>query len=1095
MKVRLMLLLAMGSLTAEARAQTPAIEALLNQASYWQGKGRQDLAAQSFRRVLAIDPSNLRAKRGLAGDLPVAASPPALPRPLARANAFAKATRSAPALAAIRAARPVSPAATTVANRAGENRAAGFRKLEAGNLADAMREFRAALAARPDDAEAMGGLGLVQLRLRQFGAARDNLARASARGQPEQWADALASARFFADLEVVRTYRASGQIDEAQKLAEQLSASTFTGRGPALELLAEIYEAKGHFAEAAALYKTAGELPGSARTADGRLQRQVTRALALQAAATNNETEAEELFRRGMLEGPSDPWIRYEYGRFLDRRGRRSDVQAIISALTMLPGIEPIYAAALLGSQIGQDNVAERLMGRIPEPQRTEPMRNFVAGLKINSAVARARSLAARNMPAEGLALLRQQATTPGLTMAKQGQLASALFELGGKPAATALALQALRTGSNNPADFEDTIRVLAQSGQDDLAVQAIQQATTAAGAFGGNQALLARLNAVVVVTQADRMREAGEYAPAFDLLQNAWQSASGNVEILAALARLYQTGGLNSQSAQTYRMVLGKVPNDKRALIGLVETAGSSGDYALARSALERAVRIDPADHSIYIAAARMERTRGNEGAAARYLKQARALYTRQAQTVGGGFGTNNPFSAAPKSLSAIAPLNPFALPSRSANKRMSSDDDVLAELDGDRSGSISAGTPPFAARASRPLASSDPVLQSIEQDLGDIATINETRADVKTEYRQRGGEVGLSQLKSISGRAELSTGLAGGRVSAAALASTIDAGRPTGSGLARFGRNATREAEAIVAALPSTLVAAKTQVAKGIAVSVGWANDLIKADIGTTPLGFGQTSVVGGVSVSPRLSQAVTARLWAERRAVEDSIISHVGTTDPVSGDFWGAVRRAGGGASLSYDVEGTGIYADGSYYRYAGTAVRSNSGIQANVGGYLRVLKDKRSLMSLGINANYQTFDNQQNYFTFGHGGYFSPQSFVSLSFPLHYQYRREQGLEIDINVAPGYQSFSQSSADIYPTDPVAQARLNALKALNIDVRSTFDSSSETGFGLAANAALYYALRPRLKIGSDINYNSFGAYKEFRGSVGIKHAIGEQ
>nr|WP_243452837.1 cellulose biosynthesis protein BcsC [Polymorphobacter multimanifer] len=1085
----------MAPLAVEARAQTPAIEALLNQASYWQGKGRQDLAARAFRRVLAIDPTNSRAKRGLAGDLPVAASTPAPARTPVPARTPAPANAPASAPAPTTSPRPAAPAATTVANRAGESRAAGFRKLEAGNLADAARDFRAALAARPDDAEALGGLGLVQLRLQQFGAARDNLARASARGRAAQWADALASARFFADLEAARALRAAGQIDEAQKLAEQLTASTFAGRGPALELLAEIYESKGHFAEAAALYKTAGGLPGLARTADGRLQRQATRALALQAAATNNDTEAEELFRRGLMEGPSDPWIRYDYARFLDQRGRRNDVLAIISALSMLPGTEPVYAAALLNSQIGQDGVAEQLMGRIPEAQQTEPMRSFVAGLKIDAAVARARSLAGRGKPTEGLALLRQQAATPGLTMAKQGQLASALFDLGEKPAATALALQALRTGSTNPADFEATIRVLAQSGQDDLAVQAIRQATTAAGAFGDNQLLLARLNAVVVVTQADRMREAGEYAPAFDLLQNAWQSASGNVEILAALARLYQSGGLTVQAAQTYRMVLDKLPNDKSALIGLVDTAGSSGDYALARSALERAVRIDPADYTIYLAAARMERTRGNEGAAARYLKQARALYTRQAQTVGGGFGTANPFAAAPRSAIAAAPLNPFALPGRSAGRRADSDDELLAGLDGDRSGFITAGAPPLAARAGRPLASSDPILQSIEQDLGDIASADETRADVKTEYRQRVGEVGLSQLKSISGRAELSTGLAGGRVSASALASTIDAGRPTGSGLARFGRNATREAEAIVAALPSALVNAETQVATGVALSVGWANELVKADVGTTPLGFGQTSVVGGVSVSPRLSESVTARLWAERRAVEDSIISHAGTRDPVSGDFWGAVRRAGGGASLSYDVEGTGVYADGSYYRYAGTAVKSNSGVQANVGGYLRVLKDESSLLSLGINANYQTFDNQQNYFTFGHGGYFSPQSFLSISFPVHYQYRQPQGLDIDINVAPGYQSYSQSASDVYPTDPAAQARLNALKALNTDVRSTFDSSSETGFGLSANAALYYVLNPRLKIGSDINYNSFGAYKEFRGSVGIKQAIGER
>src|SRR3546814_5721778 len=49
-------------------------------------------------------------------------------------------------------------------------------------------------------------------------------------------------------------------------------------------------------------------------------------------------------------------------------------------------------------------------------------------------------------------------------------------------------------------------------------------------------------------------MRQAGQFAPAFDLLQAAWNDAPGNEEILSALARLYQSGGLNAQAAQTFR-------------------------------------------------------------------------------------------------------------------------------------------------------------------------------------------------------------------------------------------------------------------------------------------------------------------------------------------------------------------------------------------------------------------------------------------------------------------------------------------------------------------------------------------------------------
>ena len=461
------------------------------------------------------------------------------------------------------------------------------------------------------------------------------------------------------------------------------------------------------------------------------------------------------------------------------------------------------------------------------------------------------------------------------------------------------------------------------------------------------------------------------------------------------------------------------------------------------------------------------------------------------------------NPFAASTRNaVASSAPVNPFDLGRRTSDRSAPLFDDRGAAAQGE---DRLAGLPGTLRRGRdrdrdsdqprRRAVSSDPVLQSIDDDLETLASDSGTRADVRTEYRQRSGETGLSKLQQVSGSAELSTGLAGGRVSARATAIALDAGRPTGSGLARFGRNATLEAQGIVAALPSALVTADTQHASGVAVSAGYTSDLVKADVGSTPLGFGKTSIVGGITVSPRLSPAVTAKIWAERRPVEDSIVSYAGTNDPVSGTFWGAVRRAGGGASVSYDVAGTGVYADGSYYSYNGTNVRSNHGLQANIGGYTRILKDRYSTLSIGINGNYQDFANDQNYFTYGQGGYFSPQSFFSVSFPVHYKLRKPGGLEVDLDVAPGYQSYDQKATVLYPTDATTQALIDGLKVLDSDVRARFDSISQTGFGLSAGGSAYYPLNPRMKIGGELNYNTFGAYNEFRGSVGIKQVLGGQ
>jgi hypothetical protein len=199
-----------------------------------------------------------------------------------------------------------------------------------------------------------------------------------------------------------------------------------------------------------------------------------------------------------------------------------------------------------------------------------------------------------------------------------------------------------------------------------------------------------------------------------------------------------------------------------------------------------------------------------------------------------------------------------------------------------------------------------------------------------------------------------------------------------------------------------------------------------------------------------------------------------------------------KVGGGASFSYDKDGSGVYADGSYYRYDGTNVGDNHGVQVNVGGYLRIYRDTRSSLTVGVNANYQQFGNNQNYFTFGNGGYFSPQSFLSVSFPVRYAMRGER-LDVDASIVPGYQSYDQRSSLIYPTDPAAQGQLDSLKAQNDDVRARFDSISKTGFGISAGGSVYYRVSPSTRIGGELNLNTFGDYNEFKSLLGIRQQLG--
>lgn len=1057
-----------------AGAEVPGVATLIEQGRYWQSKGRQDLAQQAFRRALALDPDNAAAKQGLAGP-----SRPA-PRPAAP-RVEAPAPRPVPARTAMAPApRPASGAA----------RAAGFRALEAGNLGEAERQFERAIAADRGDAEAEGGLGLVRLRQQRFGEARDRLDRASRLGNARQWADALASARFYAGLEEARAALNQGRTEAALTQAEALVRSDYADRGPAVELLADIYERQGRYADAADLYRQAGEQGGPS---EQRLSSRAYRNQALAAAARGDDVAAEQAFHSGLLMAQDDPWIRYEFARYLLDKGRQPEADSLLNALSGSARPDWLYAGALLNAQIGRASAAAALIDRIPEGQRTQQMRNFRTGLGIDGAIERARALAAGGRPAEGLAELRGAAGTPGLPAAKQAAIADALYELADTEGAAALAQQAMSGEISDARDYEPIVRVLAKTGRDAFATAAIQRAAVLAGPSADGQRAMARMNGIMAASQADRLRLAGQNATAFDLLQSAWNTAPGNLEVLAALARLYQSGGMPAPAAQSYQLLLAQSPNDKAAMIGLIETAGAAGDRDLARRTIDRALSAFPDDHEIYLAAARMEQARGDEGAAVKYLKRAREIYTRR--TGGAPLTAANPFAAAPSGDNpfrnqspAMAPtVNPFAL---SGGARLPTTAPIAPVSGGMAYPQGSYNAPPPATSPAP--AGGDPVLAKLDYDIAALTQETGPRADLRTGYRQRSGETGLSELKELTGTVELSTGLAGGRVSAKADMVVLDAGQPSGSGLARFGRNATAEAEGIVAQEPSKLTRADSQHATGVALSAAYQNDLVRAEVGTTPIGFDKTRLTWHAAVTPRFSPHASGRAWFERRPVTDSVLSYAGTRDPVTGDRWGQVMRTGGGASLSYDRDRAGIYGDLSYYRYRGVDVPRNRSFQANIGGYMPFIRGERSSLVGGINVNFQDYANNQNYFTYGHGGYFSPQSFFSVSFPIRYSFQDDR-LEARASIAPGYQSYNQDAVALYPTLRDAQAVLDDLKARNDDVRASYDSLSKTGFALSADGSIYYRISSGTRVGGEFGINTFGSYDEFKSVIGIKQTLG--
>ncbi|GGZ00668.1 cellulose synthase [Novosphingobium colocasiae] len=1139
---------------APSHAESPAVAALIKQAQYWRAKGREDLAQQALRRARALDPSVALA----------APAKPAAPAPKPAAPVAARPAAAPPAKAAAPASRPAAAYAPTAAVRAGQARVAGYDALQTDNLAAASTQFERALAANRSDPEALGGLGLVRLRQTRFAEAANLLEQASRLGKAQQWASALASARFYAGVEDARRLLQQGRIGDAQVEAEALVRSGFDQPAPALELLAQVYEKQNRFADAAELYRQASQ---GGKQDEKRLQLRAVRSRALAAAAAGDDMGATREFQNGLVIDQTDPWIRYEFARFMIKRGRMPEAESLLRSLEQLGDADGLYAAALIANDLGRSTEADRLLAMIPEAQRTQPMRTLALGVKVDGAIARAKASGQGGGQLQALATLRQIGAMPSMPAAKKVAVADAMLSLGDAMGAASLAQSAMDQGLTTVDDYAGLVDVLARAGRDDMARAALAQAGQLAGNTPDGQRIYAGMAAKLTVGQAERARSAGRFADAFDMLQGAWTSAPDNTEVLAALARLYQAGRMPGRAAQTWQLFLAREPGNRDALLGLAEAAQSAGDKGLSQQAQQQALRAFPTDYDAFMRMARLEQARGDEGAALRLFKQARALYAggagSGALTGGNPFaamdpaGSGNPFRnmAAPAQPAAVNPFQlgggtriqyvpaaggyaptGYAPAPYAPNGYTAPADGGYAAAPGYQPAAYPAqgysaqaypapaaspfGQPGYPAAPGgypAPAAAypgqdvpagagaypADPVLAELQGEITQLSRDSAPRVDVDTSYRQRSGETGLSQLDEIKGSAKFSTGFLGGRIYVGGEAVMIDAGTPSDSARARFGTNASPEARAIVAKTDARkcdaesdpaacLAQVDSQNASGVALSAGYAGDLVQAEAGTTPIGMGKTKLTFRAAVTPKFGGGVEGKAFVERKPVTDSVLSYAGTLDPVTGERWGQVMRTGGGVGLSYDRDGNGVYGEGRYYRYRGTNVANNDGFEINVGGYMRAHRTAHSSLSVGLNVNYQKYDNSQNTFTWGNGGYFSPQSFLSVGFPINYALDTDK-LTVRASLTPGFQSYSEDSSPLYPTDPALQGELDALKAENEDVRSRYDSLSKTGFALNAQASAYYRIAPNTQVGGDISYNTFGSYDELRSMIGVRQSFG--
>lgn len=273
------------------------------------------------------------------------------------------------------------------------------------------------------------------------------------------------------------------------------------------------------------------------------------------------------------------------------------------------------------------------------------------------------------------------------------------------------------------------------------------------------------------------------------------------------------------------------------------------------------------------------------------------------------------------------------------------------------------------------------------------------------------------------------------------------------------------------------------------GVAISVGYEVGGFEVHVGTTPAGFEIVNETARVRFDHSFSSGFNFGLGVSREPVKDSVLSYAGLEDPVTGEKWGGIVKDAGNLSLGYDVGNFGVYIDGTIAVYQGDHVDDNDFFQINTGLYFHPYRGDNLQISSGFNVTYFSFEENLRYFTFGHGGYFSPESFYSASIPFRVAYS-EGKLTVKADIGAGMQNFSEDSADFFPADPALQANLEAIE--NVQPVS-FEQDSETQFAARGGAEVIYQLSPALSARGKLEFSNAADYEEVNFLVGVEYRFG--
>lgn len=252
------------------------------------------------------------------------------------------------------------------------------------------------------------------------------------------------------------------------------------------------------------------------------------------------------------------------------------------------------------------------------------------------------------------------------------------------------------------------------------------------------------------------------------------------------------------------------------------------------------------------------------------------------------------------------------------------------------------------------------------------------------------------------------------------------------------------------------------------------------ISGEFGTTPLGGPLSPRPIGLLKATAKDRDIDFSLDLHARPVRESVLSYVGSKDPYSGKKWGRV--------IGYGM-------DGNFYRkffdpfaltvsstlefLDGTNTKDNLYFALSSGVPVDLHIENFTYFTIGPFIQYETYQHNANHFTFGYGGYFSPQSMLTAGLSSQFLSRELERFLLQGNLNIGLQ-FKREDAEAF------------FSGCKTDMDGSYNSTATSGLATSFELLASYKFTDHLIGSAAFMLRNAPAYDDIAAMVNLTYSF---